>query len=346
MALSVILLLSIALMKTFENRTIETVHLENTLQQFQTETLSRSVFRAILTAIKTKGLVFVKKNQNSWKGVPLPLTDQQYFQINEIVPVDHLFNLNRRFREADPWPTVLTNIINKTRAKKDPLAIELIVDEIYPLLSALNDWIDADLNQDEDFLYSYEEYSDVQPEFLVKNRSFDTLSEIKNIPLFREFGLSMEDMKNEFRVFPGDEKIDLNLVAVDEVESFLDQFIDVEQYPNVYEFRTEIADLITKRDEELGQENEEGGFADPDPRFEPPISGRNSTFKSMLTAEGINLNTVELALFEAITNHLLIKFSVTSVNVTVDTEALVKITYTKTNSLDIKSFEILSYKII
>ena len=89
MALSIILLLSITLMKTFENRSVEVAHLANSLQRFQAESLSRSVLRAILITIKTKGLVFIMGNKEFWYGIPYPLQDDQYFQITEIKPVDH-----------------------------------------------------------------------------------------------------------------------------------------------------------------------------------------------------------------------------------------------------------------
>ncbi|MBU3915159.1 hypothetical protein KKA14_06455, partial [bacterium] len=97
MSLSIILLLSIALMKTFESRSVEVAHLENSLQRFQAETLSRSIYRAILIAIKTKGLVSIVQNKKSWFGIPFPLQETQYFQLNEIRPIDHCFNLNWKF---------------------------------------------------------------------------------------------------------------------------------------------------------------------------------------------------------------------------------------------------------
>lgn len=345
MSLSVILLLSIALMKTFENRTVETVHLENSLRQFQAETLSRSVFRAILIAVKTKGLVFVKSNQSAWKNIPLPISNDQYFQIIDIKPVDHLFNLNRRFRADDAWPEVLKNILNDIRVSNDPLAIELQIDELYPLLSAINDWIDVDINQDEEFLYNFEDYIDAQPEFEVKNRAFDRLSEIKNIYVFDDLDVSLEDIRSRFRIFSGKEMIDVNLATVTDVEDFLSLFKDVPKYPNVYEFRSEIAQFLEIRDEEQGQEDEGLGFSDPDSRFKPPLNSRSGTWKQMLTSENINLNPNELELFSATTDHLLINFSVTAHSAVVTTEALVKLTYESSSSLNIKQFEILSYQI-
>ncbi len=53
MTLSIILFMSIALMRTFENRNVEVALLENTIRRFQAESISRSVLRAILIAIKT-----------------------------------------------------------------------------------------------------------------------------------------------------------------------------------------------------------------------------------------------------------------------------------------------------
>lgn len=345
MSLSVILLLSVALMKTFENRTVETVHLSNSLQRFQAETYSRSVFRAILIAVRTKGLVFVQKNQTGWKGFPLPIDDGQYFQIEEIKPVDHLLNLNRRFRSSGAEPTIFLNIVNRIKGKDDPLYIEKEVDEIYPIVSAINDWIDTDAFQDEEFLYNNEEYYDEKPEFLVKNRAFDRLAEIKLLPPFRELGFSWQEIEENFRIFPGNQWIDINLATSEEMETFLEQFQGTPQYPNLYSYQSAIAGLLSTKDDELVEEEGEGGFLDPKPRFAPPITGRNSQWRTALSAEGVVLNENEHDFFNVITEHLSISFSVTVQRVTITTEALVKVTYMNPGkSLDIKGFEILSYK--
>ena len=346
MSLSVIMLLSVALMKTFENRTVETVHLANSLQRFQAETLSRSIFRAILIAVKTKGLVFVKRNQSSWQGFPLPLADGQYFQIDEIKPLDHLFYLNPTIFRADgPDPIMFLNIINRLKRSKDPLFIDLEVDEIYPVLSAINDWVDTNSDQDEQFLYYNEDYYDMRPEFLVKNRGFDRISEIKILPPFQALGLTIKEVESSFQIFSLNQTINVNLATAEEMEAFLEQFQNVQfkgvkDQSTLFSYQSDIVGILTNRDDELNDDEGEMGFSDPEPRF-----GTEKLWKAALQAEGITLTSKEHGYFSPTTEHLAISFSVTVQRVTMVTKALVKVTYVNAQkSLDIKGFEILSFE--
>ncbi len=345
MSLSVILVLTIALMKTFESRTVETAHLVNNNQRFQSETLSRSVFRAILIAIKTKGLIYIVKNKSYWEGIPLPLQEQQYCQITDVKPIDHRFNINKRFRNDDPRAEMLVNIVNIYRKTNNSLTEDLLLDEIYPFLSAVNDWIDSDIEQDSVFMFDYEDYAGVEPEFEVKNRGFDRLSEIKALPPFQELGISFNDIKDQFRIFSGDEFIDINLAEEDEIISFLERYKDLDTYPNVYNNSKSLVDIITNRDKEQSEENGGmSGFLDPQPRFSPPLYSRGkSSWEQTLAAEGITLERAEKDLFQAVTNHLFISFSITVENTTVITDAVIKLSYKNSSSTDIKSIEILSY---
>jgi hypothetical protein len=352
MALSVIMLLSIALVKTFENRTIETVHLANSLQRFQAETLSRSIFRALLLTVKTKGLLFVEKNRLLWQGVPVPLNDGQYFQIKEIKPIDHLFNLNRKFleKEKDLWPVVFANIVNRYKLAQDPLAPETTTDDVKPILSAINDWTDPDDDPDTEFLYNNEAYRDAIPEFLVKNRGLDRLSELKLLPAFQELGFKEVVLKNKFRIFPVENDsnkqfIDINLAAPEEVEQFLEQFENVEKYPNLFDSRTAISGILEARDEELAEQQGEGGILDPKSRFSS--LARGSQWETKLEQAGVKLNaeTGENEFFSTRTKLVAISFSVTVLRVTINTEAIVETDYESTtdNNLNIKSFTILQY---
>ncbi len=352
MTLSIIMILSIALMKTFENRSVETAHLANSLQRFQAETLSRSIFRAVLISIKTKQLLFVIKNTDSWKGVPIPIRNNQYFQINKIEPLDHLFNLNRRFRPDDPWPRVFLNMINGFRDENDPLNIPLEIEDINPVLSAINDWIDWDSEPDDQFGYSYEEYQEMTPEFLVKNRGLDRLSEAKLIPPFKELGLTHDEIRSNFRVFLIDKSsekqfIDVNLATEDEMIAFLEFFkdVDVDKFPNLYDKRAEIAALLTTRDEELGYDELTAGVFEPKPRFPHPIEKTNSRWRKRLNDENITLNGDEHELFSGRTKHLLISYSLAVGDVIVTTEAIVEIIYASEKDTRINGFNVLSYEI-
>ncbi len=349
MALSVIMLLSVALMKSFENRTIETLHLENSLQRFQAETLSRSVLRAILVGLKRYGLLALFKNQQRWKGFPVPLNETQYFQIEAIESMDHRFNLNRRYRIEDdnPWPTVFHNIINSFPD------VEYETFETIQLYSALNDWTDQNKEQDIESNDNYEEYQEANPQFEVKNRHFDRLSELKLIPSFHDTKFTPTLFEKWFRIYPIDEKdsekiaIDLNLATLDDsgdsssdIRQFLSMFKDVDKkYPKIYENIDDIVKILSDRDEELASDEEaEANFLKPTPRFEDPDAWKKAlddyNLKQTLTAN-------EIELFSTQTHLLAIRFSLTVTNTTVFTKAVVRVNYTNPKKLDIAGFEIL-----
>ncbi len=137
------------------------------------------------------------------------MRDDQYFQIERMKPVDHYFNINKEFKANDPRVDIFINIINSVQNQKGDLAV-VLDDELHPVMSAINDWIDGDTEQDEAFLYDYEQYPHQDLEYYVKNRAFDRLSELKIVPPFRELNISKEDIEKRYRVFGGDEFIDIN----------------------------------------------------------------------------------------------------------------------------------------
>lgn len=347
MALSVMLLLSVALMKTFENRSVETVHLANTLHQFQSETVSRSVLRAVLLTIQTKGLLFVLRNKEQWQDVPIFLNEGQYFRIKSIRSIDHLFNLNRRFRADDPGLRLFRNIINQ-KQEDDPLAIEQTTDDVATILGAINDWIDPDNLPDTEFLYNYEEYYDLNPEYRVKNRGFDFLSEVNLIPPFQEIGFTAHELRDSFRIYAIEKdsnklSIDINVCSLEEAASFLELLVDIPEYANLYDYRGTIVDILEERDAELEGEGKGPGSLEPGPRFMPLYNRENSDWEQRLTSAAIKLNESEKALFSARTHLLHIKLSVTTQRVTVPAQAIVEVEYIGENRLDIKGFKILEF---
>lgn len=350
MTLSVILILSIALMKTFESRSVETAHLANNLHRFQAETLSRSVLRSVLVAIKTKGMVFVNQNKMMWQGVPFPINNDQYFQIREIIPLDHLLNLNQRFRPDDPWPQVFANILNTIRAKQDPLYTEIEASDVHPVLAAINDWIDSNTDPDDQFvLDDYEEYYESQPEFSVKNAGLDRLSEVKLIPSFRELKLSQEEIQDNFRVFAIDKDsekifIDVNLATASELTRFIDLFKNSKKHPTVYDSKETLLEIVANRDDELGYSSS-NAVLDPDPRFGHPIADSGSSWREALDSAGVVFKTDELDLFSGRSKHLRIAYSLNVADVIVVTTAIVEILYEGQKSTKIKGFEIISLRI-
>mgnify|MGYP006288406153 CR=1 FL=1 len=350
MALSVMLLLSVALMKTFENRSVETVHLANTLHQFQSETVSRSVLRAVLLTIQSKGLLFVLRNKEQWQDVPIFLNEGQYFRIKSIRSIDHLFNLNRRFRADDPSLDLFRNIVNQKLNDDDRLweTNEKTTDDITSILGAINDWIDADDLPDTEFLYNYEAYYDLSPEYRVKNRAFDFLSEVNLIPPFQETGFTAQELRDSFRIYAIEKdsnklSIDINVCSVEEAASFLELLVDIPEYANLYDYRGTIVDILEERDAELEGEGKGPGSLEPGPRFMPLYDRKNSDWEQRLTSAAIKLNESEKALFSDRTHLLHIKLSVTTQRVTVPAQAIVEVEYISENRLDIKGFKILEF---
>lgn len=342
MSLSIILLLSIALMKTFESKSIEVAHLDNNLQRFEAETLSRSVFRAILLAIKEKGLIPIVRNKNLWSGVRLPLGNGS-FQIQVIEPIDHRFNLNQKFKFDDPRVDIFFNLVAQYQAKKEE-GINIFQEEIFVVASAVNDWIDVDKDPDEQFLYDSERYLDQEPEFEVKNRYFDFLSELKIIPAIRKLGFQTNDFEQIFRVHGGiGSFININLAAKDDIEIFLERFENVEGYAKVYDNRVKLAEIID--DQGADSMNNQALF-NLVPRFVPPLYDRKSKWKLLLDEAGFDeLSQQEEDLFRAITTYLSIKFSVLVGRVTVKVKSIVAVAYIK-NSTVIKKFTIHEFSIL
>ena len=342
MSLSIILLLSIALMKTFESKSIEVAHLDNNLQRFEAETLSRSVFRAILLAIKEKGLIPIVRNKNLWSGVQLPLGNGS-FQIQAIEPIDHRFNINHEFKLNDPKVYIFFNLVTQYQAKKEE-GINIFQKEIFVAASAVNDWIDVDRDPDEQFLYDSERYLDEEPEFEVKNRYFDFLSELKIIPAIRKLGFQTNDFAQIFRVHGGIESfININLATKAEVEDFLERFKDVDDYAKVYDNRVKLAEIID--DQDADNMNNQALF-NLVPRFTPPLYDFKSKWKLLLDDAGFgNLSQREEDLFKATTAYLAIRFSVLVGRVTVKVKSIVAVDYIK-NSTVIKKFTIHEFSIL
>ncbi len=341
-SLSVILLLTMALTKTFENRTVEVVHLENTLQRFQAETLSRSVFRTILLAIKFKGLVFVVQGQKQILGIPIPIetVENGFFQISEIKPLDHLFNLNRKFIIDSPRETVFLNLVAKIQTGEDGPP-DLIQQDLYPAMNAINDWIDSDIYPDDQYAADFEQYSQQGPVFDVKNRPFDRLSELVILSPFRELGLSKNDLETHFRVLgKTDEYININVAQMGEIESFLERYENVTGYAAVYDNRAVLDEIATTEEENDPMMLQ----SSVEPRFSLPLFKTGAEWGEALKAEGITLNVNEKKLFtRGKTEHLAIEYSVTVDRVTLEVKSIVRLEYQKKDSVSINKIVVLSY---
>ena len=342
MTLSIITLLSITLMSAFEYRTVEIVHLENNLERFQAETLSRSAFRAILLGIQAQGLVVTVKNKDALnlflQSVPLFRNGGIYLE--EIKPIDHLFNLNTKFDSKLVRAIVFGNLVQNL-LKEHTDRHEIFEEEIHSAISALIDFTDNNQEGDELFLYDFEQYPHEEPAYEVKNRPFDRISEVKLIVPFRNLKLSQEDIQKAFRIHGGKEYIDINLAEEEEVIRFLENYENVEGFEAVYDFREDLAKRIAEAD----SENSPTQIIAPT-RFTPPTYRRgNSKWERALGTDLLSkLSPKEKDLFSIKTEHIRLLYRTTVGRVNLETEAIVAVEYLNPKiSLDIKGFKILSY---
>jgi type II secretory pathway component PulK len=343
-SLTVILLLSIALMKNFEKRSVEVAHLGNNLERFQAESLSRSVFRVILTAIKVQGLINLLGNRSYWQDIDFSLGNG-FFKIKEVTPIDHRFNLNWQIQDGnDHRIDVFENMVRTN--------IELLGGYNYlseenskEALSAIIDWTDGDSNMDEIFRYGPEEYHGEAPAFSVKNREFDRLSEVKLLPSFRSLGITADYLRSNFRVLGQyDEYIDVNLVNEKDFKDFLGRYKDVAEYPNLFEQQNQIWEIIENQRSVGSSENSSGPREISTPF---PAKGFGKVWNGALVDNGINLSLEEKDsdLFRAYSENLVIRFQVQVGKATVNIRSTVQIKYRK-DSLDIEKLGILSFRMI
>jgi len=353
MTLSIILFVSVALMKTFESRSVEMAHLGNTFQRFQAETLSRSALRTILmTIIKSRKLSVVMNEKDRWQGIPFPI-ENGIFQINEIKSIDHYFNFNA-FRYFDPnsensvdriAAETFRNMVNQyTENQKD--IIEIFESDINAAMSGINDWTDIDQDSDQAFGNDFEQYPQQGSYFEVKNRDFDRISELKMIPSFQKLGLPYDYLKDNFRVIGLDEpSIDINLATVSELESFLERYEGIDEYKTINERRSQLVEIIETVDKELKDNIQSNPFGES-VRFPPPLYGENSVWKRELDRRDISLGGNDV-LFSADSEYLRIEFSVKVDRITINAESIVKLVYPKQGKdLNISQISIIEYTLL
>lgn len=358
MTLSVMLLLSVALMKSFEGRTIEVRHLSNTMNKFRIETLGRSIFRGILIGIQKEGLVAVVKTAGDIPaGASIPVEDG-FISNLKFRSLDHFYNLNHSFRgqQKENRKTVLTNLvqgIHETKRKKleesgkefEEIYLE---DEIPLFISALIDWIDPDDDYDISTLNGEggEDYSgeDLPVPFEVKNAELDYLEEIKLLPSFHRLQLSDKELKDNFRIGGSaqDEKIDINLATKEQIVTFLKLYEDIPGYTTVSSRRDEIADVIvTPKD----------GADKLKPKYtggNSQVTFRNGPLNQELENAGIKLQGRELSLFSFRTQYLEIQFDVLMGKSRSTVRSVLLLNYSSRNNSDNKPsrFNIQSFSVL
>ncbi len=338
--LTILLMLSVALMKTFESRSVEVAHLSNDIHRFQAESLARSLFRATLSSIQQEGLFSVQnvlslmtKGENSFPF------ENGFCSDFTLTPIDYRFNLNKLFSPQTPDHAIIFfNIIQDILAQsadENRAAFNLSDYDIFPVLSAINDWRDTDDFPDEEYQEGIEQYPLDELAFEVKNSSFDVLSELKLIPRFKDLNLTDHELHSFFRVKGAEEFIDINLASQNEIVNFLSLYREVEGYETVYDYRNEIAE-VAKQDIPLSGE----------PKYPLTVDTKNSSSQWRQDLESINIITLtsnEQDLFKAKTNHLEISYVVTVGNINLRLNSIVKLNYSSDEEDKIERFDILSF---
>lgn len=348
MTLSIILLLSIALMKTFENRSMEMAHLSTIRSTFRARMLARSAFRGILQGLQENGFFYVHQFLAQYPTkipIPIPGLDGEISDV-KIHPIDHKFNLhwtNFRGNSSDASYTlaIFTNLINQIKKNKTQtsLSTELEREEVAPVIAAIYDWKDKDedpnLINDE---YGIEQYTAENNLFQIKNRDFDVLSEVKLIPKFQELKLTSAEVEKSFKVVSDTSKsfINVNTATNKEIQKFLKRFEDVETYAPLYENRDDIVKRIGTDESNPGgnffsrkYDKKSTLFSDLNDILEE--SG-NSSSDILGSSENINF-------FKLKSKYLSIRYKVHVNNTTLRVQSVVELDY-KNRTSSSESFDI------
>ncbi|OGG97018.1 MAG: hypothetical protein A2508_07085 [Candidatus Lambdaproteobacteria bacterium RIFOXYD12_FULL_49_8] len=303
MTLTILLVLSLALTKSFEDRALEQRHLSASLAQFQLENLARSVVRGLIQAFRVHGFWEVTRSKQGLALIPagavVPLGEAGISDIS-ITSLDHLFNLKNRFKPLSVQAKVFDKTLTSIYAARQTQSFGVNPEEV---MSALNDFQDPDSDPDEYFPYGAEQYPQAHPAFKVKNAPFDLLSEVKVLPAFALLGLSQKELEDHFRVSgPLESRLDVNMAKPEEIAAFLDQWSGLgEPYQNLERLKAPLLEILSQKDK--------NGFQ---PFFDEPFVSRgNSVFEQELEARGLmgQISAAELDLFSGVTKLALIRFT-------------------------------------
>ncbi|MDX2471270.1 MAG: hypothetical protein QNL04_11920 [SAR324 cluster bacterium] len=254
LTLSILALMTTALMKSFDYRATEMRFVNASRRDFEIEVFARSSFRALAAGLKTAGPwglfestrgLYAYKDPKDPHFYPLALPVGGGVIGNlRVRLLDHAFNLNpnRPFEDKSREYYSLQNLIANLH-KEDP---NFVAPEVEPFLSQLNDFIDDDDETDSRFIVGGEQYFNLTPSFMVKNRGLYHLDEIKILPAYPDLQLNQSQLKNNFRVYirTMDSAIDVNMASKQEIIDFLARYKDIEDYPNVSSRSEEIATVI------------------------------------------------------------------------------------------------------
>lgn len=315
MTMSILMVLSIALIQIFEDRSLEVAQQENSTQQFKAESLARSVFKVLLATIKDKGFYWVVTANRRYQefGISIDLIEQGTLADLSIQPIDSRFDLNQRFKNDDSgreiiFKNILIQCQLENNTQETETYFELNDQDVYKVISAINDWRDDDEELYDEYGEGSEYYSAMENPFEIKNSSLDYVSEIKVIPSVNQLKFSDYIIKKYFRVSSlrtPDEFININLVSkeeVDEVFSFLTRYNDVPTYETVVANAERIVALLVQKNAEPSNGYKDG----------LPIESYQDTkgfFKEM-EQEGVLFSETGKKLFKTESKFVTVKYTI------------------------------------
>ena len=248
------MVLSIALIQIFEDRSLEVAQLENSTQQFKAESVARSVFRVLLGTIHEMGLYQVVSTNRPYQklGFSTDVIDLAVLTDLSIEPIDYRFDLNQKFKGDDSerelvFKNILIQCQLENKDQETESYFDLMDQDVFRIISAINDWMDYDSEAYDIYGEGIELYGETEYPFEIKNRRFDFLSEIKMIPSVNQLKLSDYIVKKHFRVSDNSspkEFININLAEKDTIIAFFKRFEDVSDYETIVANAEQIADSI------------------------------------------------------------------------------------------------------
>ncbi|MDT8446027.1 MAG: hypothetical protein RRB13_03890 [bacterium] len=303
LTLTLLLILSIALAKSFEDRALERRHLEAQEAKFQMENTARSVLRGLIQVLRSVGYWQVAVGPMGLKRIPagavVPLGEGGVSNLT-ITPMDQRFNLSGRYdaddrAKAKLFEATLGSIYRQREQTTYPANVEEVI-------GAISDFEDTD--QDPASVYGVEQYPQSHPAFQVKNAELDQLSEVKVIPAFQRLGLTQRELEQNFRVL-GDPlpSLDVNSASKEEIVRFIEQYSEVgAPFLNLSRLKDDLVEILSKKDK-LGL----------GPYFDHPFVKRGqSVFERELAARGLGeqMSEREKGLFKAVPDLLEIRYNV------------------------------------
>jgi hypothetical protein len=242
MSLVVVVLLTAYISEFFFTSGLEMRAMQTFKDGARARNLARLAFKAVQTGLLLDEVEFFTGYQelkNTLRVTAIPWEDGFLVKL-DIVPQDHLFNLNEiaglqvsKARDKVRW-NLFRNLLHDEDIipiAQDAVPAPLPEERIAELYAALFDWLDKDnvdyqgaaavLGAEEDT------YFGADPEFVIKNGKLDRLGEIRLVRGVMDSRLPWQVWEENFSVLPKKggglypEKLDVNIATREEIVKFL-----------------------------------------------------------------------------------------------------------------------------